>query len=101
MSNKRSTEKEQFWRLVLQEHAASGFSIRKFCKQQEISEASFHAWKREIRQRDLCQNQLVPVKLAATKNDQAVIDNAANVNSPSVEIQLPGGAIVRFFEAKS
>ena len=98
MSNKRSSEKEQFWRLVLQEHSESGITIRRFCKQQELSEASFHAWKREIRQRDLRQTQLVPVKLAAPKNDQAVIHNA---KSPCVEIQLPGGAIVRFFEASA
>ena len=37
--SRRSVEKEEFWRLVLKEHAASGLSIKAFCKREAVSEA--------------------------------------------------------------
>ena len=49
---RRSAEKEAFWRLVLEEHRASGQSIRAFCTQKSISEASFFAWRKELERRD-------------------------------------------------
>lgn len=101
MANRRSDEKEQFWRLVLAEQAQSGFSIRKFCQQQDVAEASFHAWKREIKNRDASQQtepihagQLVPVKLISNRKLGGKSDS-----HPTLEIQLSGGTVLRFYEA--
>lgn len=45
---KRSEKKLAYWRGVLERQRESGQSIRLFCKEQEISEASFHNWKRKL-----------------------------------------------------
>ena len=49
---RRSPEKEAFWRLVFQEHQSSGQSVRSFCDQESLSEASFYAWRKKLKQRD-------------------------------------------------
>lgn len=48
----RSLEKEAFWRLVLEEHQASGLLVRAFCQQESLSEPSFYAWRKKLRKRD-------------------------------------------------
>ncbi len=49
---KRSVQKEAFWRLVVDDHAASGLSVRAFCQRKVVSEASFYFWRRELAVRD-------------------------------------------------
>lgn len=50
--SKRDPEKEAFWRLVREEHQQSGLTAREFCRNEGLSEASFHAWKRILADRD-------------------------------------------------
>jgi transposase-like protein len=45
-------EKEQFWRLVLEEHQKSGLSVREFCRAESISEPSFYTWRRRLAKSD-------------------------------------------------
>ncbi len=45
-------EKEQFWRLVLEEHQKSGLSVREFCRAESISEPSFYTWRRTLAKSD-------------------------------------------------
>jgi transposase-like protein len=53
MANKqRDAEKEAFWREVVQRHAASGISVRAFCRQEQLIESAFYAWRRTIAERD-------------------------------------------------
>jgi transposase-like protein len=49
----RDVEKQQFWRLVFEEHAQSGLSVRAFCRQESLSEPSFYSWRRTIRDGEL------------------------------------------------
>ena len=49
---KRSVEKERYWRQVLQRQRKSGLSVRQFCLEQQLSEPSFHSWKRTVADRD-------------------------------------------------
>ena len=51
-SKQRSVAKKLEWRRRLELHAASGLSIRAFCQSQQLSEASFYAWRTILRQRD-------------------------------------------------
>jgi hypothetical protein len=46
--SKRSEEKRAYWRDVLERQRESGSSVRQFCREHRISEASFHSWKRKI-----------------------------------------------------
>lgn len=71
---KRSLEKEAFWRLVLEEFHASRLSVRAFCKQESISEASFYSWRKELQKRDQEKDKeaspqtrgLVPVRIVGS-----------------------------------
>ena len=48
MVTRRSVQKEAHWREVLARQAASGASVRQFCADEGIAEASFYAWRREL-----------------------------------------------------
>ena len=50
--SKRSAEKEQFWRSMVEEHGQGGLNVRAFCRQKGISEPSFYAWRKELQKRD-------------------------------------------------
>jgi transposase-like protein len=52
MARKNGAEKELRWREILNRQADSGLSVCKFCATEGISEASFYAWRKKLRQRD-------------------------------------------------
>lgn len=120
-NSNRSLEKEQFWRLVLDEQAASGLSVRAFCRQEGISEPSYYAWRRELAVRDAKpasrpdKPHVVPVRVIDSKaagpqatflrtvgskaaNLSSERDNRAELNSVrqhTIEIGTPEGFILR------
>jgi len=48
----RDLGRERYWRQVLARRESSGATVRAFCRQEGISESSFHYWRREIARRD-------------------------------------------------
>jgi len=48
---RRDASKERFWRDVLRRFAASGLSVRAFCKRERLTESTFYAWRRTIGER--------------------------------------------------
>jgi hypothetical protein len=77
---------EQFWRKMLADWQKSGRTVRAFCANRQLSEASFYGWRRTLRQRDEQRPaarplpKLVPLRVVA----EAIL-----------EIVLPGGLVVR------
>jgi len=51
MARKKSGEKERLWRGIVRRQPESGLSIREFCAAEGISEPSFYAWRKRLRQR--------------------------------------------------
>ena len=51
MARTRSLEKERQWRELLQQQAVSGLSVREFCEYEGLSEPSFYAWRKKLRER--------------------------------------------------
>lgn len=49
---RRDPAKERHWRRIVQRWRRSRLSVREFCDWQELSEASFYAWRRELTKRD-------------------------------------------------
>lgn len=49
MARQSSEEKRTFWRMVIQMQTESGLSVRKFCEQEGLGQASFFAWRRKLR----------------------------------------------------
>lgn len=48
--NKRRSQDE--WQALLEQQQTSGLSGPRFCKEHDISYASFNAWKRRLQKRD-------------------------------------------------
>jgi len=97
----RSTEKEQFWRLALDEQRRSGISAKAFCQQQGLSVPSFYAWRRKIQQREERsaiadrgdQHRLVPVTVVAAGRRGATAN--ASPHAGRIEIVTPDGFTLR------
>ena len=51
MARKKSEGRETLWRGILRRQAESGLSICRFCAVEGISEASFYAWRKKLRER--------------------------------------------------
>jgi hypothetical protein len=67
---RRDPAKERRWRRLLQQWRGSRQSVREFCYSQELTEASFYAWRRKLAQRDR-EAFASPV---ATKSENGVAD---------------------------
>jgi hypothetical protein len=52
MARRVNPEREQLWRETIGAWEKSGRSIRRFCAENRVSEASFHAWRRTLRERE-------------------------------------------------
>lgn len=64
----RSVRREDYWRRMVTQQPGSGLSIRAWCQQQGVTEASFYAWRRTLAQRDASREAAVrepPARLVA------------------------------------
>jgi hypothetical protein len=81
----RRSAREQHWRGVFSDWKASGLSISAFCRNRDVSEASFYYWRRELggRGRRVAQGNaaldsvtgpaFVPVRVVAAEPIEVVI----------------------------
>jgi len=101
--NRRQVDgtKERLWRDRIRRHKQSGLSIRAFCGEESLSEASFHWWRRELARRK-AQSRVRPSTgrqqppLALPEVAQFVpVTVAPSPSCSAIEIALPGGVIVR------
>lgn len=82
----RDPRKEQQWRQWIRQWQNSGQSVRDFCTRHALSQATFYAWRRLLRQRDADANPFVAV--------QVVADIPAPAATP-LEVVLAGGRCLR------
>jgi transposase len=59
----RDTRKEQQWRRWILQWHKSSLSVRAFCARHDLSQPSFYAWRRAIKQRDAAAGAFVPVRV--------------------------------------
>jgi hypothetical protein len=91
MAKTRSADRQRYWREVIERQRASGQSIVGFCSKERLAPASFHAWKRRMRQpkrgtgRRSAKQPLVPVQIVGDPTDEA----------GRLEVQWPGGVVLR------
>jgi hypothetical protein len=87
-TRRRNPAREQFWRETVAAWRKSGQSVRAFCADRGVSEATFFARRRELADRHAPEPptgpspapQFVPVKV---------------VPDPTIEVVLPSGLVVR------
>jgi transposase-like protein len=98
----RDAKKEAFWRRMVRGQGRSGLTVREWCRQRGLGEATFYRWRAELARRDAgpaSGGEFVPVRV--------VQDWPVQVDSPRpgdeepasgqgrIEIVLPGGRRVR------
>ena len=76
--------KEVLWRERLERQARSGLSIAAFCRREGLSPPSFYQWRRRLAESAAQRPLLMPVHVAESSEPLA-----------GIEIELPGGAVVR------
>ena len=62
---KRQSERQKYWQVVIAEQEASGKSVRDFCRERDLSEASFYWWRPRLREEKPVSFALVETKGAA------------------------------------
>lgn len=67
MGRGRNLEREQYWRALIEEHAASGQPVSTFCRERNVSAGSFFTWRRKLAGRDRADTaaKFMPVQLQA------------------------------------
>jgi len=85
MRSKRSVRLEAKWREIVSGHPGSGQSIRAYCKDRHVTEASFFFWRRELLRRAhplAMRPQLIPIRI---------------LPDPTLRVQVrcPSGHVVR------
>lgn len=53
MARRGSMERRRHWSKVIRDQKASGLSISEFCRQREVSTASFYNWRRKLAELEL------------------------------------------------
>jgi len=97
--SKRSTERELFWRLALEEFQGSGLSVRAFCRREGLSEPSFFSWRRTLQERDVAKPEagrdrveLIPVDVVEPVASSPDCEQTA----APLEVITPSGFTLRF-----
>lgn len=99
---KRSANKEESWRLLVEEQRRCGLSVRVFCQQNAISEPSFYAWRKKLQTRDAeymaeagSNGRLIPVDVITSSTCENATPGSGDVKT-LLEICTPGGFTLRF-----
>jgi len=120
-NQRRSVEKEAYWRGQLDQQAVSGLSVRRWCRDNGVSEPTFYVWRRELRKRDLerdlpdrnpaepgVQGRLsgagVPsgfVAVDVVPSDVVPSDAVSSGREAQLEIDVAGGVVIRLRENAS
>ena len=91
-NRRRDPEREVRWREVMARQAASGLSVRAFCRREEIAEAQFYAWRRTIARRDAEAADATPAFMPAMVTGLVAAP-------PSIAVEWPGGRVLRLPES--
>ena len=90
MARYRRGEREQVWREVIRDHAASGLSISAFCRDRELSPASFFNWRRKLAD---CELEREDSRHHSHATDHAIIASkfvALDLSMPKVAVAGAG-----------
>jgi hypothetical protein len=87
----------------MREWRVSGLSVRAFCAEQGLSEASFYAWRRTLAERDAAAVKFVPVRIASEPRSPmttsvsagAAVSTSGDAVPTAVELVLGGGRRLR------
>jgi len=87
MVDQRTGSRSNEWGDRIVEQERSGTSVKQFCKERGLTECSFYAWRKRLRQ------QPEPVRFALVERHAA--RRQEGVGQASLELVLPTGARLR------
>lgn len=103
-NHERDAKREAFWRGVFQRQAASGLTIRAFCRGEQLTESAFFAWRRTIAERDAEAKSPTGLATASPRRGRrpqrpaflpvVLADN--NGHGQAIVIELAGGRMLRW-----
>jgi hypothetical protein len=68
----RNPQKERFWRQMLKRWHSSGLTVQVFCRQCQLSQASFYAWRRTLAARDAETVHFAEVQVLADESSPSI-----------------------------
>jgi hypothetical protein len=96
------------WRALIEQQRVSGQSIKAFCAEHGLGEASFYAWRRHLRQQaaqpdDVSHPSSKETRRQSTDDGRTRstatgfvrLDPQADASSDAIEVQFTGGATLR------
>lgn len=88
--------KEQRWLDIIRRWRQSRLSVREFCGRRRLSEPTFYAWRRVLRQRGLIDEDSVDaVPVATTPAFVQVAVDAGALALPAIDLVLAQGRLLR------
>lgn len=94
----RDPKREEHWRRVLARFRKCGLSVRAFCRREKVTEPSFYAWRRTIRERDAAKQTGLkrrterPAFLPVVVRGERLGDSGGGAG---VTVELRGGRVLR------
>lgn len=79
----QDVSKQALWSIRLHEHADSGMTIRSWCAQQGVTEATFHYWRRRLSDSPSPATELIAVAMPG-REAQSML-----------ELETPHGYVIR------
>lgn len=89
-AKKADTDLRQFWAMVLETFETSGLSVRRFCQQEGLSEASFYSWRKRLRTHPKPKTNKGP-----SQPDSFIQVSMPPVKSEALELILASGHTLR------
>lgn len=110
-NHRRSVKKEAYWRGQFERQSASGLSIRRWCRENGVSEPTYYVWRRELRKRDHerglreCDSHASLSEATVTPGfvalDVVHPDVVSSGREAKLEIDVAGGVVIRLREDAS
>lgn len=115
-NQRRSVEKESYWRGQLERQSTSGLSIRRWCRENGVSEPTYYVWRRKLQNRDherglperdshalLSEAAFAPgfVAMDVLTSDVVTSAVASAGCTAKLEIDVAGGVVIRLRENAS
>ena len=89
---KSDTDQQQFWRMAIETWKSSGLSIRQFCANEKLTEASFYAWRKKLTGSDL----IVEEQDNDKHSESEFIEVTIPQNNPvAIEFVLTSGNVLK------
>jgi transposase len=79
------SEREAYWRQVIQKQPSSGLTVNKFCEREGVSTASFFAWRKRLA------TEAAPMFLPVN-----VVEPIRQ--GPAIELERTDGTLLRIFD---